>query len=346
MEKILSIIVPTYNMEKYLERCLESLVKEPEVLEKLDVLVINDGSKDMSSAIAHRYSSNYPGSFTVVDKENGNYGSCVNAGLAVAKGQYVKILDADDYFESKNLNSFISFLETAEADLILSSYKEMWGEIDGSIIQFQNLPCKEVIGLDELKDSDICNIFIHSVTYKTAGLREMDYRQITGISYTDLQWVTEPISNVSTVQYFPDVVYNYVIGREGQTVNASVHCKSMWMENKVVLHLADCYEKKKSTISDGQRLFMYHKIKTLVSSIYNFYLNDYKDSLKESELVDFDITLNSISSELYNSLATEKIITKYFTFHYIENWRKKRSRNTLLFFLYDSYCSLRHKVKG
>ena len=78
MTKLLSIIIPTYNMQKYLRHCLDSLLVSDEMMDQLEVLVINDGSKDNSSKIAHEYETKYPNTFRVVDKENGNYGSCVN----------------------------------------------------------------------------------------------------------------------------------------------------------------------------------------------------------------------------------------------------------------------------
>ena len=109
MEKLLTLIIPTYNMEKYLRTCLGSLIIG-EWQELLEVLVINDGSKDSSSAIAHEYANKHPESFHVIDKENGNYGSCVNRGLKEATGKYVKVLDADDSFDTANFENYLCFL--------------------------------------------------------------------------------------------------------------------------------------------------------------------------------------------------------------------------------------------
>lgn len=72
MEKILTIVIPTYNMQDYLRRCLDSLIVPEEQMQQLEVLVVNDGSKDNSSAIAHEYQKKYPATFRVIDKENGN----------------------------------------------------------------------------------------------------------------------------------------------------------------------------------------------------------------------------------------------------------------------------------
>ena len=84
-------------MEKHLNKCLDSLIVKD--MNLMEVLVINDGSKDKSSEIAHEYVKKYPETFRVIDKENGNYGSCINRGLIEAKGEYIKVLDikGDDY---------------------------------------------------------------------------------------------------------------------------------------------------------------------------------------------------------------------------------------------------------
>ena len=123
MNKVLTIIIPTYNMENYLHRCLGSLViKDEELFETLEVLVINDGSKDLSSVIAHEYQEKYTSVFRVIDKDNGNYGSCVNRGLKEAKGKYIKILDSDDLFNENIFPVFLKYLLSSDADLIISDF--------------------------------------------------------------------------------------------------------------------------------------------------------------------------------------------------------------------------------
>ena len=117
MQKLLSIVVPTYNMEKYLPRCLDSLLLSEDEMSKMEVLVINDGSRDSSLQIAQEYENLYPQTFRVIDKENGNYVSCVNRGLQEASGKYIKILDADDSFSNEVFDDFISYLKQEDVDL-------------------------------------------------------------------------------------------------------------------------------------------------------------------------------------------------------------------------------------
>ena len=83
MSKLLSICIPSYNMEQYLHRCVDSMLVD-EVLEQLEIIIVNDGSKDSTLAIANDYKQRYPQSVVVIDKPNGHYGSCINASLKIA----------------------------------------------------------------------------------------------------------------------------------------------------------------------------------------------------------------------------------------------------------------------
>lgn len=124
-------------MEKYLRHCLDSLIVSN--MDKVEVLVINDGSKDSSSAIAHEYQDKYPQTFRVIDKENGNYGSCINRGLKEATGKYVKVLDADDWFDNESFKHYISDISNIDADLIITDYNFVDDKGNKSKVSY-NLP--------------------------------------------------------------------------------------------------------------------------------------------------------------------------------------------------------------
>ena len=121
--KILSIAIPTYNMERYLGRCLDSLVAARRT-DALEIIVVNDGSTDCSSEIAHRYAKEHPNSIIVIDKKNGNYGSCVNAALKVATGKYFRVLDSDDWVDTDGLVQLLDKLKNAEADAVVTHFSK------------------------------------------------------------------------------------------------------------------------------------------------------------------------------------------------------------------------------
>ena len=226
MQKLLSIIIPTYNMEALLDQCLTSLILETkEQREKQDVIVVIDGATDRSSEIAHGYAEKYPEMFSVIDKGNGNYGSCINAALPHVKGKYVRILDADDSYRTENLLAYLNVLETQDVDLILSDYDTV--DDKGNVTSQMRLSF--------VKDrfflfSDIpvdTFIAMHVVAYRSSIFKVIDYHQTEGISYTDMEWVFHPMSKVEKVYFFNKPIYKYLIGREGQTVDADIKLKKV-----------------------------------------------------------------------------------------------------------------------
>ena len=214
MDKILTIIIPTYNMEKYLHKCLDSLVVSADDMLAFEVLVVNDGSKDSSLQIAKEFNSRHPQTFRVIDKENGNYGSCVNRGLKEAKGKYVKVLDADDYFDTDAFKIAIDFLKNNDYDLVLTDYNKV--DEKGTVEKMFELtiPHNTPLTFDRLLGFSSRRMHMHRIFYKTDKLRAINYHQTEGMSYTDQEWMGEPMMTVNTIYYMDICLYQYLVGRE------------------------------------------------------------------------------------------------------------------------------------
>ena len=120
MAKLLSISIAAYNVENFLKGTLDSLLADEETLAKMEVIVVNDGSKDRTAEIAREYCDRYPESFRLIDKENGGYGSTINSAVRVASGKYFRLLDGDDWYFTENQKGYVEFLEKTEADIVLT----------------------------------------------------------------------------------------------------------------------------------------------------------------------------------------------------------------------------------
>ena len=120
--KLLSVIIPAYNMEAFLPQCVESIIRTTSRT-LVEVVIVNDGSEDKTLRIAQQFVDKYPDTVRLIDKENGNYGSTINAALPVVQGEYVKILDADDRFEGSLLASFLTFLQKRRGNTICRGWK-------------------------------------------------------------------------------------------------------------------------------------------------------------------------------------------------------------------------------
>lgn len=324
MEKILTIVIPTYNMQDYLRRCLDSLIVPKEQMKQLEVLVINDGSKDNSSAIAHEYQDKYPDTFRVIDKENGNYGSCVNRGLKEATGKYIKILDADDWFDTQNFNEYMKFLCITDADLIVNDFCMVNKE--GHIIRkcFYGLPKMDVFNEKIRKVFNRKNLQMHGVAYKLKNILDMNYTQTEGISYTDQEWIYTPLMNVNTVASFDKIVYQYLIGRAGQTMSPATLKKGVLQNQQCVLAIMRSYVKSRNIQNQFISFYLYDQAIVSLRTVYSSYLLKYKDIDIEG-LKDFDTQLKLIDSKLLK--MADKITIPYTCFHFIKKWHECHEYN-------------------
>lgn len=319
MDKILSIIIPTYNMEKYLRKCLDSLIVSDENLEKLEVLVVNDGSKDTSSQIAHEYETKFPQTFRVIDKENGNYGSCINRGLKEVTGKYVKVLDADDYLDNVVFNQYISFLLINDADLIINDYSIV--DENGSVTDNYSfpLPMGEIFSLGDMPEKTIEWLWHHGIAYKTEMFKHNNYVQTEGISYTDDEWVFKPMVDVQKVAYFPNYLYMYLRGREGQTFDPKVLKKEFGKRFVVLRSMLDFYTRERDGLNKDAERYLSIKLWGRLQPAYIFYL--IKSSTKEGNTIlkKFDNELQGIAPSIYEDLSN---VSSKKGWHFIREWRQ------------------------
>lgn len=290
--KILTIVIPTYNMEVYLRRCLDSLViSDKELFDKLEVLVINDGSKDSSSMIAHEYEATYPNTFRVIDKENGNYGSCINRGIDEASGLFFKILDADDWYNTEGLMHLLNVLQTYQNETDAAFTEFTYHDARNDSIrkyQYQTIEYGRRYDMNDIPlagTKDECMLKMYSLAIKTAILRLIRLRLDTGISYTDNEFMYFLYPYINVALFFNIDVYQYFIGREGQTVShESVirHINDMFVVTKRML---DDYKQSKGNTSlmkrDCQEYHIVHCglicYDTLLGMAYN---KDFETKLK------------------------------------------------------------------
>ena len=329
MDKLLTIVIPSYNMQAYLHRCLDSLIVPNEQMALLEVLVINDGSKDKSSAIAHEYETKYPSTFRVIDKENGNYGSCINRGLVEASGKYIKVLDADDWYDTKNFEAFIEFLKETDVDLVVSDFSTVTDDGVVQKIHRYNIPD----GKWKLTDCEsVLDMWMHAVTYRTAIFKELQYHQTEGISYTDQEWIFAPMSKVKTLSGFPYVVYNYLVGRSGQTVDPLVFARNISQEIASWKAQQSFWERTDVSGKGDAENYMWFRLKSRAVYIETNMILNYRNGYKKTELMDFDDYVLRINPILYKQM-NDTVGRKGLNFKFIRFWRIGHNR-PLTWFIY------------
>lgn len=280
-------------MEALLPQCLDSLTAVGEALERLDIVVVNDGSRDGSLAIARGYAERFPQSVRVVDKPNGNYGSTINAALPILQGEYVKVLDADDRFDTKCLVPLLEALSVLSGvDMVVTPYVEITRRgrhvVMPSLHRAMPYRMLQPYDAEQVFGDGVIRFFaMHGVTYRTALLQEMDYRQSEGVSYTDQEWVFYPLFGVRTVAFAPTPVYLYNLAREGQTMSASVQLRSIGQHLVVTRAMAAHFARHSVQVTSTARLaFLRELLRMRLRVIYRLCLLDMGDA--EFRRYDFD----------------------------------------------------------
>ena len=221
--KYISFAIPSYNSQEYMSHAIESILVGGEDVE---IIIVNDGSSDDTSKIAHEYEEKYPTIIKAVDKENGGHGDAVNSGLTHATGKYFKVVDSDDWVDAEALRKILEFLkklesEDEEVDMLISNY------------------VYEKVGATHKK-----YILMHSVIYRTAMLKLSQLELPKHTFYVDNIYVYYPLPFVRKVYYLDVDFYRYYIGREDQSVNEKVMISRLDQQIFVTKTMIDMYQLK------------------------------------------------------------------------------------------------------
>lgn len=332
MTKLLSIIIPTYNMEALLPSCLKS-VTDCRRRDLIQIIAVNDGSTDSSLEIMQNFRSKYPDSVTVIDKSNGNYGSAINAALPKAEGEYVRILDADDTYDTAQLEAFIDFLESSpKVDMIVSPYIEDNGQARRLIhYDTYSRPIYDSgveYNLDEIfADNDIHFFMMHGITYRTDLLRDINYRQTEGISYTDQEWVFYPLFDAKTVMFSEDAVYIYNIAREGRTMDPSVQMKCIGQVVTVTGNMAlKLRDSKFSSMTTARTEFLQGVVERRLKFIYRkFLLEMDEQTFRDSNFELYDRHLQ-ILADACGILNLKVYPNPYLKIDLLAKWNRNQRR--------------------
>lgn len=222
--KLLTVTVPCYNSAAYMRKCIDSLLAGGE---RMEIIVIDDGSKDDTGAIADEYAEKYPDIVRAVHQPNGGHGEGINQGVAHATGRYFKVVDSDDWVDRDALLAVLGRLESAEAeggiDMLVTNY--VYEYEDGrksDCIRYGNVFPEEgkIVSWDRTRRFRLKQyITLHSVIYRTEILQEMNYRLPGHISYEDNLYIYAPLPRVKRLCYLNADLYRYLIGRDGQSVS-------------------------------------------------------------------------------------------------------------------------------
>ena len=283
MDKLITFAVPSYNSEAFMHNCIDSLLPAGNDIE---IIIINDGSKDRTGEIADSYAMRYPDIVRVIHQENGGHGEGVNQGIRNARGKFYKVVDSDDRLDTRELIRVLEKIRENEensidVDMYVANY--VYVRIDTG----ERRPMSYSYVFPEEKD---CNwedtkpfgpskyLMMHSVIYRTELIRETKLELPKHTFYVDNLYMYKPMPYVERIYYINSDLYLYYVGSDEQSVNEKNVLKRIDQQILVTKLIIDCHDlndvEKKS-----RRLYRYmlHELSILIS-ICNVFLSIKGDS--------------------------------------------------------------------
>ncbi|WP_243388862.1 glycosyltransferase family 2 protein [Bifidobacterium simiarum] len=289
---VITFVIPSYNVEDYLGRCLSSLLIEQQ-LNDVEIIIVNDGSTDGTLALAREYAGRYP-QIRVIDQENKGHGGAVNTGVANARGMYVKVVDADDWLDQVALRNVLAELRRqadspAPVDLLITNYTyEKQGKRIKQTIRYAGVITPgRVIGWNEVRRfRPDQNLLMHSLTYRTKILREKARLELPEHTfYVDNIYAYAPLPQVRTLMYLDEDLYRYFIGREGQSVQKDTMIRRIDQLIRVV-QLMILATPSRDAVPEGLYRYMIHylTINMGIDSVFMVLSKDRENYRRKDEL--------------------------------------------------------------
>ena len=321
----ISVIVPVYNVEKYIRQCLESIVNQ--TYRNLEVIVVNDGTKDNSMEIIEEFSSDKR--IKVINKENGGIASARNRGIDEATGDYISFIDSDDWIELNTYKKLVEIID--DEDIITFNYNRIDNETQ-KIIRKNYLKMEEVLKLpkeyvylySELED--MCCIKL----YKTEYIKENNFKFLE-ILHEDFWWKVETTYKTFKIKGIDDSFYNYRINRKDNRMSLEKNIDEKilkYKENsyKILLNNMKQFIKQYNDFSLGKLIYLNLEMENWRVKLYgDFYFEDIDSLLKKylskknNNLIEKKIIIKKIKG-LLKSRDTKKIIgLSYFEKIYWKN---------------------------
>lgn len=212
-KKLISVIVPVYNVEEYLVRCVDSIINQ--TYDNLEIILVDDGSTDMSGAMCDSFAEQ-DDRIKVIHKKNGGLSDARNAGLEIVTGDYIGYIDSDDWAEPDMFEMMITNCEKYDSDVAVCRYSCVFKDFTSN--ESTDLILK--MTRDEALETYICENTerpIYNSVWSKLFKRELvkDYRFPVGKKSEDIMYTTKAFCNMNSCVYIGKALYNYVCDREG-----------------------------------------------------------------------------------------------------------------------------------
>jgi len=293
MSKV-SIIVPIYNVENYLARCLDTCLSQ--TYEDIEVICINDGSTDLSYEILKHYEK-FDSRIKIIDKQNGRLSSARNAGLEVAKGDYILFVDSDDYISSTTVERLYNNAKANDSDVVIFDYVN-WNEKQNCAniytnTEISNKYINTPFNCDTIDVNEYRYIFVATWNklYKRSLIKEIKFFE--GVIYEDIPYWAEVYTKAKKITYIPEPFYYYRTNRTGRIMEQG---------GENLFNIIPVYEKAEKAFKDAGKWDKYkHSFHIALMNDYLLKLRTISPDLKEKLFQLYKSQKHDIDFEYYKS---------------------------------------------
>ena len=272
--KLLSVAVPCFNSQDYMEHCVQTLLSGGD---EMEIIIVDDGSRDATAEIAERLQAEYPEVVRAIHQENKGHGGAVMTGLRNANGMFFKVVDSDDWVDETALRTVLDRLRQFAAagqsvDLVVSNYiYDKVNEGRRRVIRYRRaFPKGRILSWDDVgRFHKWENLLMHALIYRTEVLRASNMELPEHTFYVDNLYCTVPLVQVKTLYYIDVDLYHYYIGRDGQSVQQGTMIRridqQIWV-NKLMIDAVDLEHVQNR--NQRETILHYHDIITAVTCVH------------------------------------------------------------------------------
>lgn len=281
---LLSIIVPIYNVEPYLRKCVNSLLHQDLPAEDYEIILVDDGSPDRCGDICDEYASKY-GNIRVVHRKNGGLSAARNSGIEIAQGKYIQFVDSDDYLEPNVLKALVEKMETDNLDVLRFNYQNVNenyevfepNKVSKPFVDYRDEICDGIAFLNERLGS-AC--YVVQFMLKRELLQDKKNHFKEGIYFEDTEWTPRILVEAKRVTSVPTMVYNYLVRQGSITKSVDPRKRQKLLDDS--LALIDAKKELMQEVPD-KRWFegmIAHSVVSIISTIAKDYFSQRKKYLE------------------------------------------------------------------
>lgn len=310
MSKLLTISIAAYNVEKTIEECLNSFLPCKHFGE-LEILVINDGSKDRTVEIVSEYVKEYPGIIYLINKENGGHGSTLNKSLKLATGKYYRAVDGDDWVDAAELDKLCDSLEKVDVDVIMDDYREVYPDHDKIVSRRKNNEIGKQYSFDEVFNSNVTDdslLIMANSTVKTQRLRDVGMKIQENCFYADTEMYFYIGLAAETVMFVDACVYQYRLGNAGQSVSNEGIYRHVEDLIKIESNLIKLYHEIVSPdMSVARQKYLFSIIDSRYTMLFDWYTIIIQKPDKDKLFIEFLREIKNMYPEVVNKMHLSRI---------------------------------------